>query len=330
MQAPAVAAPVIETSDLHKRFDAIYALEGLTLTVRQGEVYGLLGPNGAGKTTLLHILLGFLRPDRGQVRVFGRRPSAARARVGYLPERVRYHVRFTPREYLLALGRFSGLGGKSLKSRCESLLELVGLSADADRRMGGFSKGMLQRLGIAQALVHEPELLLIDEPTSGLDPAGQREVIDLLSELRHRGHTVLMCTHQIPEVKQLCDRIGILSGRRLAVEERVDDLARLQGVTITVRGQSLSDEIALQLRTVDPLIQISGREVRVRDDEVLQRQVLFTLLDSGMSIAELRPTGDPIEEMFVRVTVGRLSTRETVQAESVHQVESMPARGTER
>lgn len=310
-----MALPAIETADLHKRFGAIQALAGLALRVERGEVYGLLGPNGAGKSTLLHLILGFLRPDRGRIRVFGGGPSAARSRVGYLPERVRYHTRFTPREYLHALGTFSGLGGKTLRSRRQSLLELVGLSGDADRRMGGFSKGMLQRFGIAQALIHEPELLLIDEPTSGLDPAGQREVIDLLMELRRRGHTILLCTHQIAEVKQICDRVGILSGHRLAAEERIDDLAKAQGVTVVTRGDSLPPQVAAQLLSLEPGVLISGREVQVKDDEAVQRQVLRILLDAGMTISELRPTGDPIEDLYVRVTVGRLTTRGAMSGE---------------
>ncbi|MHB1415817.1 MAG: ABC transporter ATP-binding protein, partial [Chloroflexota bacterium] len=300
---------VIETSDLRKRFDAVQALDGLSLRVEEGEVYGLLGPNGAGKSTLMHLLLGFLRPDRGRIRVFGAAPSAARNRVGYLPERVRYHTHLTPREYLHALGTFSNLHGKDLKNRCQSLLELVGLAKDGDRRMSGFSKGMLQRVGIAQALVHEPDLLLIDEPTSGLDPAGQREVLDLLTELRRRKHTILMCTHQIAEVKQLCDRMGILSGGRLAAEARVDDLMRARGVTITVREQSLPPKTAAQLQSLAPAVQTAGRGVQVQDDEALQRQVLRTLLDADLTVAELRPTGDPIEDLFVRVTVGKLATQ---------------------
>ncbi len=308
----------IETVDLRKKFGAAQALDGLALRVEKGEVYGLLGPNGAGKSTLIHLLLGFLRPDHGKIKVFGLNPSAARNRVGYLPEQMRYHIRFTPREYLYSLGTFSNCGGKTLRSRSQSLLELVGLSKDADRRMSGFSKGMLQRVGIAQALIHEPELLLIDEPTSGLDPAGQREVLDLLKELRRRGHTILMCTHQISEVKQLCDRIGILSGRRLAAEERIDDLERSRGITIVPRCPSLPEEVITRLQALAPVAQLSKGEVQVRDDEAIQRQVLRIVLDAGITIAELRPTGDPIEDLYVRVTVGKLAT----QVESTQEHES--------
>ena len=181
----------IAAVDLHKRYASLQVLRGLTLHVPAGEVYGILGPNGAGKSTLVHLLLGFLRPDSGQVRIFGRSPAAARDRLGYLPERVRYHSHFTAREYLQALGAFGDLRGRALADRCRTVLIQVGLAAAADRRIGGFSKGMLQRLGIAQAILHEPELLLIDEPTSGLDPAGQHEMIELVADLGRRGHTIL-------------------------------------------------------------------------------------------------------------------------------------------
>lgn len=294
----------IEAVDIRKRFGPVRALDGLTLRVEEGEVYGLLGPNGAGKSTLIHLLLGFLRQDGGQIAVFGASPASALRRIGYLPERVRYHVHFTPREYLRALGALTDLHGRRLADRCETVLQLVELTGAADRRMGTFSKGMLQRLGIAQALIHDPDLLLIDEPTSGLDPAGQREVIDLMVELRGQGRTILMCSHQLPEVERLCDRVGVLSGSRLAAEARVRDLAATGGVRIVPRSGRLPEAIDLELRSLGPLVQADGREVRVGNDEAMQTRVLRMLLDAGVSIGEVASMASGVEEMYIRVTRG--------------------------
>ncbi len=294
----------IEAVDVRKKYESLRVLEGLTLRVERSEVYGLLGPNGAGKSTLIHLLLGFLRPDGGQISVLGMSPRSALRRVGYLPERVRYHERFTPREYLHLLGALTDLHGRRLSDRCELVLQLVDLAGAADRRIGHFSKGMLQRLGIAQALIHDPELLLIDEPTSGLDPAGQREMIDLLVELRARGHTILMCSHQLPEVERLCDRVGILSGRRLAAEARVRDLAATGGVRIVPRHGRVSDAVAQELRSLGPSVQVDGREVRIGNDEALQCRALRLLLDAGVAIGEVAPIASGVEEMYLRVTHG--------------------------
>ncbi len=294
----------IEAIDIRKRYGSLGVLDGLTLRVSEGEVYGLLGPNGAGKSTLIHLLLGFLHPDGGQIKVLDAKPSTGLKRVGYLPERVRYHAHFTPREYLRAMGALSDLHGRELTDNCDGVLQLVNLTGAADRRIGTFSKGMLQRLGIAQALIHNPDLLLIDEPTSGLDPAGQREMIDLLVELRAQGHTILMCSHQLPEVERLCDRVGILTGRRLAAEASVRDLAATGGVRIVPRAGKLQETLISSLRSLGPSVQADVHEVRVGNDEAMQSRVLRLLLDAGVGIGEVVPMATGVEEMYMRVTRG--------------------------
>jgi ABC-2 type transport system ATP-binding protein len=296
--------PALETTNLTKRFGSVPVLEGLNLRVAEGEVYALVGPNGVGKTTLVHLLLGFLHPTGGEIRVLGQKPGTGRERVGYLPERVRYHSHLSAREYLRALGALSDRRGATLGDRCEAVLRLVGLTSAGDRRLGVFSKGMLQRLGIAQALLHEPDLLLIDEPTSGLDPAGQREMIDLLVELRRQGHTILMCTHQLSEVEEVGDQIGVLSGGRLAAEARVAEVVGSGGIRVVVKSPALSSEIANELLALATGVQVEGREVRVGSDEALQRQVLHRLIDAGYTIAELRPLGRRLEELYLRATRG--------------------------
>jgi ABC-2 type transport system ATP-binding protein len=315
---------VIEAENIHKSYDGIPALRGLTLNVRAGESYALLGPNGAGKSTLLHLLLGFLRPDRGKLRVLGSAsPQHVVGRVGYLPERLRYHLRYTAREYLRYLGRFSDLPRRALDARIDRELQAVGLSDTANHMLSSFSRGMLQRLGIVQALIHEPELLLIDEPTSGLDPSGQRELVDLLMTLRRRGHTTLMATHILDEAEQLCDRLGILFEGALAVET---DIARLRGPgrdTLIVLAD-LPPALATQLEQLDPAVGCVGATVTIRPNApALQARVLRTILDADVPIVAIEPRVRPIEELYLRVVRGepaelpvapaQLPGRDTVQ-----------------
>jgi ABC-2 type transport system ATP-binding protein len=185
---------------------------------------------------------------------------------------------------------------------------------------------MLQRLGIAQALIHEPDLLLIDEPTSGLDPAGQREVIDLLLELRRRGHTILMCSHQLPEVERLCDRVGVLNGHRLAAEAVVRDLAATGGVRIVPRSGKLPDAVVSGLRSLGPAVQVDGREARIGNDEALQSRALRLMLDAGVAIGEVAPVATGVEEMYIKATrgAGRSPSGARLEAEQKPQV-SRPA-----
>lgn len=192
-------------------------VEELTLSVREGEAFGLLGLNGSGKTTAFKLALGLLHPTRGTVSLLGeepRRPSALR-RVGYLPELPYFYSYLTPREALRFYGRLSGLGGKALEERIKAVLALVRLSENSDRKMGEFSKGMVQRTGLAQAMLHEPRLLILDEPVSGLDPLAIKEFRDLLQSLNAAGTTLLLSSHSISEVEKLCQRVGILKDGRL-------------------------------------------------------------------------------------------------------------------
>jgi ABC-2 type transport system ATP-binding protein len=311
----------IEVTDIHKRYGSLAVLRGLTLRVGGGEVFGLLGPNGSGKSTLIHLLLGFLQPDQGQLALLGTTPAAARSRLGYLPERLNYYAFCTAREYLHDLGTFSGLRGPALADRCRALLEQVGLAAAAERRIGRFSKGMLQRLGIAQALIHDPELLLIDEPTSGLDPAGQHELIQLLSALRREGHTILLCSHQLAEIQALCDSVGILRGGRLAAAARVADLVD-GAVTITAKQAVLPGALVAELCALGPAITVDGRDIHIVGDNALQQRVLRALLEAGIGIAELRPSGAGLVELYLKVTRGQpVPTRFVPQMEpSAHKV----------
>ncbi len=290
---------VIEISDLHKAYGRQPVLRGLNLRVRSGEAFGLVGPNGSGKSTLIHLMLGFLRPDRGRISLLGSGDlDRMRLRVGYVPERQRYHTRYTAREYLRFLGTFSGMHRFDLRERVDQELATVGLSEVADRSLSTFSKGMLQRFGVAQALLSDPDLLLIDEPTSGLDPAGQHEVLDLLNQVRVRGHTLFLCTHYLQEVDLLCDRVGVLAGGQIAAEVAVRDLRTAAG-SVRIQTGGVDPALAIRLERLDAGVRCDGALVRIsRNRPELQAAVLRTLLDAGVVIIALEPLERPLEQLY--------------------------------
>ncbi len=212
--------PVVETHGLRKRFGAKLAVADLSLSLRRGEIFGFLGPNGAGKTTSLKMLLGLLEPSGGRGTLLGRPigDRAARAKVGFLPEHFRFQDWLTGRELLTLHGRLYGLSGADLARRTGELLERVALHEAADRKLREYSKGMLQRAGLAAAMLNDPEVVFLDEPTSGLDPLGRLLVRDLMRELRDRGVTVFLNSHLLGEVEQTCDRVVFLKQGRVVHE----------------------------------------------------------------------------------------------------------------
>lgn len=225
--------PVLEATGLRKVFRDFWgrprtvAVDGVSLRAAPGEVLGLLGPNGSGKSTTIKMLLGLLRPSAGSARLFGRDPREpdARARVGYLPELSNLHKFLTPRETLAYYAGLFDLPAATRRKRIASLLERVGLAGPgADRPVGEFSKGMARRVGLAQALINDPALVVLDEPTSGLDPIGRREVKDLILDLARMGKTVLLSSHLLAEVSDVCSRVAILAGGRVRAEGRLADL----------------------------------------------------------------------------------------------------------
>ena len=213
--------------------EQVTAVHDLSLSVEPGQVYGLLGPNGSGKSTTMKILLGLVPATSGTTQIFGRDSSAVSSHeeVGYLPENPYFYKYLTGLETLLFYGKLCGLHGGALRDRARDLLKLVDLGNAADRRIGGYSKGMLQRIGLAQALVQEPRLLVLDEPTAGVDPAGSREIRDLILEFKSRGITILLCSHLLGQVQEICDRIGILNKGRLVREGALDSLITIENQT---------------------------------------------------------------------------------------------------
>jgi ABC-2 type transport system ATP-binding protein len=247
--------PAVRIRDLRKVFPVhlrrrqVTALRGLSLDIPAGHVYGLLGPNGSGKSTTLKILLGLVTPTSGTSEIFGV-PServASRVDVGFLPENPYFYKFLTGSETIAFYGRLCGLGGRSLRDRVAELLDLVGLQDAGDRRISGYSKGMLQRIGLAQAMVHDPRLLILDEPTAGVDPAGSRQIRDLILRLKERGKTVLLTSHLLEQVQEVCDRVGILAKGELVREGSLDILTGVTGQTeylIENANPGLQEEIA--------------------------------------------------------------------------------------
>ena len=227
----------------------ITAVKNLTLSVGTGQVYGLLGPNGSGKSTTMKIVLGLVTPTSGRTFIFGRdsRDVESREAVGFLPENPYFYKFLTGSETLDFYGKLCGLGGKLLRDRSRELLALVGLEGAADRRVGGYSKGMLQRIGLAQALVQEPRLLVLDEPTAGVDPAGSHEIRDLILRLKQRGITVMLCSHLLSQVQEICDRIGIMNHGELIREGALDDLISIENQT-ELTLENVSPALLAELR----------------------------------------------------------------------------------
>jgi len=212
------------------RRKSITAVRDLNLRVEAGEVYGLLGPNGSGKSTTLKIILGLAAPTRGRTKIFGRDSSLVESRqaVGFLPENPYFYKFLTGEETLRFFGKLCRVNGSRLKSRVRELLELVGLTNARDQRLSTYSKGMLQRIGLAQALINEPKLVVLDEPTAGVDPAGSRDIRNLIVDLKQRGITVLLSSHLLTQVQEICDRVGILARGVLVREGHLEELIAIE------------------------------------------------------------------------------------------------------
>jgi len=215
------------------RRQRVTAVRNISFEVRPGEVYGLLGPNGSGKSTTLKILLGLVTPNQGRAMIFGQdsRDYHSRRDVGFLPENPYFYKFLTAAETLRFYGKVCGMGGTALNKRIDELIHLVGLEDARDRRIGGFSKGMLQRIGLAQALIQDPRLVVLDEPTAGVDPAGSHQIRDLILDLKKRGKTVLLTSHLLEQVQEICDRVGIMARGEMIREGALADLVSVKNQT---------------------------------------------------------------------------------------------------
>lgn len=237
----------VEVKNLTKVFalglkkEYVVAVDNLSFEVKAGEVYGLIGPNGSGKSTTMKVVLGLMAPSKGEARVFGLDSGDIRARneIGFLPENPYFYKHLSGAETLQFYGKLCGMRGRELESRVTELLKLVDLEGAANRRLGGYSKGMLQRIGLAQSLVQNPRLVILDEPTAGVDPIGSRQIRDLILRLRDEGYTVFLCSHLLEQVQEVCDRVGILFQGRMRREGRLEELIAIEEQTaLTLEGAS--------------------------------------------------------------------------------------------
>jgi ABC-2 type transport system ATP-binding protein len=253
--------------------ESIVAVRDLNLRVAAGEVYGLLGPNGSGKSTTLKIILGLVSPTRGRTEIFGRDSSLVESRtaVGFLPENPYFYKYLTGEETLRFFGNLCGLRGAPLQNRIDELLEFVGLTNARNRRLGTYSKGMLQRIGLAQALIHEPRLVVLDEPTAGVDPAGSRDIRNLILDLRRRGITVLLSSHLLAQAQEICDHVGILANGVLVREGRLDELIAIENQTEVVL-ENASDAL---IDDVEALAARSNAKVLARRRSTTTLERLF-------------------------------------------------------
>jgi ABC-2 type transport system ATP-binding protein len=302
-----MATAVLRTESLSKTFEVgvrrrrVEAVRDVSLSVEEGEIFGFVGPNGAGKTTTIKMLMGLIFPTGGRASIFEAPiPSlAAKARIGYLPENPSYYEFLTGREALRFFGELSGVRGAALEARATELLELVGLADAGERQIRKYSKGMQQRLGIAQALVGDPAFLVLDEPMSGLDPIGRKEVRDLVLELKRRGKTVFFSTHILPDVESLCDRVGVILGGRLRDVGRISDLlsARVHSVEVVVDVPEGARDRVGRGRLV---FQEGARLGLAFADLPSANAAAQAVLAAGGALVSLVPHRETLEDFFLR------------------------------
>lgn len=292
----------IETHGLRKVYGSTVAVSNLTLSVGRGEVFGFLGPNGAGKTTTVKILLGLVRQSAGEARILDHGPGdpAIMGRVGFLPEHFRFHEWLSAVDFLDLHGRLYGMSAAERRTRIPKLLHRVQLAGRAGTRLSKFSKGMLQRIGLAQALLNKPDVVFLDEPTSGLDPVGRREVRDLIRELRDAGVTVFLNSHLLSEVEVTCDRIAIIKQGEVVRSGTLDELTG--AVEVEIRAANLTPELIAGVEQWGELVWADGSRmaINVTDEEVLPA-VASWLVGGGARLYTMAPRRLSLEELFMRV-----------------------------
>ncbi|HIZ43801.1 MAG TPA: ABC transporter ATP-binding protein [Firmicutes bacterium] len=304
---------IIRIKGLTKRYDTVLAVDNLSLNIREGEIFGLLGPNGAGKTTTTLMLLGLTEPSSGQAFIDGndctRNPIEVKKTVGYLPDSVGFYPDLTGRENLIFTGMLNGLDREESGQRAERLLERVGMSYAADRKAGGYSRGMKQRLGIADVLMKDPKVIIMDEPTLGIDPEGMRELIALIRELSvEDGRTILISSHQLYQVQQICDRVGIfVQGRLIAcgqIEELGHQLESEGHYELELSAFPADEGLRAVIEGIRGVGGLQEKEekgnFRVEADRDIRRELTAGLAENGYAILELHQKGGDLDEIYRR------------------------------
>ena len=317
---------MIEVERLGKRFGTVDAVHDLTFAVGDGEIFGFLGPNGAGKTTSVRMLAGLIAPSEGRATIngleLGRDSQRIRATTGILTESPGLHDRLTARQNLAYYGRLYGLSGRRLRDAVDRYLRVVGLADAADRRVGGYSKGMRQKIAIARALLHEPEVIYLDEPTSALDPSAAKTIRDFVATLRDAGRSIVVCTHNLDEAERLCDRIGVMSGTLLQVDTPVR-LRRRNG-TAAVRVDLVGARRPasfLDLLADLPFVAAARADddgalvVEVHDPRGDNPELVRALVEAGARIVGVREEAATLEQVYLDL-VGEPGTRDADVARS--------------
>ncbi len=322
-----MASPIIEIRGLTKKYDGVVAVNDLNLSIEAGEVFGLLGPNGAGKTTTTLMLLGLTEPTAGSASIAGfdcsRQSIAVKRVVGYLPDSVGFYPELTGRENLRFTGRLNGLSDQTCELRIEALLERVGMTYAADRKAGTYSRGMRQRLGIADVLMKDPQVIIMDEPTLGIDPEGMRELISLIRKLSTEdGRTILISSHQLYQIQQICDRVGIFVSGELIACGPIGELGRqLQNegrYILDIMAEPLDrrlTELVAGLPGVEAVTSDPDGRMRVESRRDVRRELVRLLLEQNYEISHLRQRGGDLDEIYRRFFEKAGEHSEQVQTE---------------
>jgi ABC-2 type transport system ATP-binding protein len=293
----------IETNQLRKVFGDNAAVKSLTLQVQQGEVFGFLGPNGAGKTTSIKMLLSLIAPTSGSANLLGATlgDRAVRARIGFLPEHFRFHDWLSADEFLTLHGKLYGMSDLELRQRINELLEMVGLAPFRDKQLRTFSKGMLQRIGLAQALLNNPDLVFLDEPTSGLDPVGRRLVRDIIHDLRRKGTCVFLNSHLLSEIEVTCDRVAFIKhGEVIQVVElkTLDDVK----ASVTIRARGMSSEGIAGLSQWGQDVRVDGEHISMAiANETALPDITRYMVAQGADVFAVTPQRLSLEELFIQI-----------------------------
>jgi len=301
---------MIEAHGLTKRYGNFTAVDNLDLVVRRGEVYGLLGPNGSGKTTTILMLLGLTEPTAGTVRVVGfdpaRQPLSVKSRAGYMPDEVGFYDELTARENLAYIARLNGIPRAEADRRIATALDRVGLSDVADKRVGAFSRGMRQRLGVADVLIKQPQLIIMDEPTQGLDPEGAREFLQIISSLSRDGITILLSSHLLYQVQAVCDRVGLFHRGRKVLEGSVSELAQqvLGGAyRVGVQAVGPAEKIAAALRAVPGVVEVTqpvADRYELRAVADLRAEAAEAVVKAGGRLLSLAVETPSLDDIYAR------------------------------
>jgi len=301
---------VVETQDLTKSYDGVTVVDHLTLHITEGEIFGLLGPNGAGKTTTILMLLGLTEPVAGGAQVCGynptREPMSVKRMVGYMPEKVGFYENLTARENLDFIAQLNNISRTEANARIDELLAAVGISEMVDRKVSEFSRGMKQRLGIADALVKSPKLVFLDEPTAGLDPEGINQITDLISTLPKMGTTVVLCSHRLYEVQRVCNSIGILSKGKMVIQGTLDDLGRKAFAAghymIEVEITQPSPQLADTIRGISGVVKVEtkGNLLLISTDADLRAEIAKLVVQSNISLIQMKVQEFSLDNIYMK------------------------------